>query len=77
MAWTAILPLLRHRAWELSTSSTSCGAAEAQKFGSEGERAQSVVRGGAALAVPLVRAAAAIMAEMATFDGAGVTDKAG
>ena len=32
---------------------------------------------GAALAVPLVQAAAAVMAEMATFDAAGVTDKAG
>lgn len=30
---------------------------------------------GAALAVPLVQAAAAIMAEMATFDAAGVTDR--
>jgi len=30
---------------------------------------------GAALAIPLVRSAAAIMAEMATFDGAGVTEK--
>ncbi len=30
---------------------------------------------GAALAIPVVRSAAAIMAEMATFDAAGVTDK--
>ncbi|HEV7146856.1 MAG TPA: nicotinate-nucleotide--dimethylbenzimidazole phosphoribosyltransferase, partial [Pedococcus sp.] len=32
---------------------------------------------GAALAVPLVQAAARLLGEMATFDSAGVTDKAG
>jgi nicotinate-nucleotide--dimethylbenzimidazole phosphoribosyltransferase len=31
---------------------------------------------GAALAIPLVQSAAAVMADMATFDAAGVTDKA-
>jgi nicotinate-nucleotide--dimethylbenzimidazole phosphoribosyltransferase len=31
---------------------------------------------GAALAVPIVRAAARVLAEVATFDGSGVTDKA-
>jgi nicotinate-nucleotide--dimethylbenzimidazole phosphoribosyltransferase len=30
---------------------------------------------GAALAVPLVQSAAAVLREMATFDSAGVTDK--
>jgi nicotinate-nucleotide--dimethylbenzimidazole phosphoribosyltransferase len=30
---------------------------------------------GAALAIPLVQAAAAVLREMATFDSAGVTDK--